>query len=110
MRSLETSRLIEISEKARENGCMSLGMTTKKFDVSPKVSKLLLELSEKTKQLGSAIQADGSMLEELVNIDLTDELRKRMKDSEKISNQLIEDIGELRKKIRKQDKRFKDIL
>ena len=85
-------------------------MTTRQFDVSPDISKLLLELSEKSKQLGSAIQSDGSMLEEIVNVDLTNDLRKRMKESEKISNQLIEDIGELRKKIRKQDKRFKDIL
>ena len=85
-------------------------MTDRQFDVSPEVSKLLLELSDKTKQLGTTIQSDASMLEELVNVDLTEDLKKRMKASEELSDVLIDEIANLRNKIKKLDKRFKQIL
>jgi predicted nucleic acid-binding Zn-ribbon protein len=85
-------------------------MTERQFDVSPEVSKLLLELSDKTKQLGATIQSDASMLEELVNVDLTEDLKKRMKTSEELSDTLIDEITNVRNKIKKLDKRFKQIL
>ena len=82
----------------------------REFEVSPDVTKLLLELSDKSKQLGTAIQSDGTMLEELVNVDLTEDLRKRIKASGELSNKLIDEIGVLQNKIKKLDKRFKKIF
>ena len=78
----------------------------REFEISSEVSKLVLELSDKTKQLGAAMQADASMHEEIVNVDLTDDLRKKMEDSDNMSSQLIDDIGNLQNKIKKLDKRF----
>ena len=57
-------------------------MSNGQFEISTEVSKLLLELSVKSKELGEAIQSDGAMLDEIVNVDLTDDLSKKMKDSE----------------------------
>jgi hypothetical protein len=82
----------------------------RQFTLSPEVTKLLLELSEKTKQLGSALESGATMLEEIANVDFTDELGRKMKTSEATSNQLIDDIGNLRNKIKKLDKRFKNII
>lgn len=85
-------------------------MTDRQFDVSPEMSELLLELSDKSRQLSAAIQSDASMLQEIVNVDLTDDLKKRMKNSESLSEDLIQEIGDLQKKIKKLDKRFKKII
>ncbi len=83
---------------------------SRQFELSPEVSKLLLELSDKTKQLSEAIQAEASMLEEIVNIDLTEDLTKKIKATDKLFGKLIDEIGILQNKIKKQDKRFKQIF
>lgn len=82
----------------------------RQFELSPDVAKLLLELSDKSKRLSAAIHSDGSMLEEIVNVDLTDDLRSRIKASEDLSSKLIDEIAALQNKIKKLDKRFKKIL
>jgi len=57
-----------------------------------------------------AIQGDASMLEEIVNVDLTEDLRKKIKASDELYAKLIDEIGILQYKIKKQDKRFKQIF
>jgi len=83
---------------------------SRQFELSPEVSKLLQELTIKTKQLGAAIQSDAAMLEEIVKIDLTEDLRKRIKTSDELNSKLIDEIGILQYKIKKLDKRFKPIF
>ncbi len=83
---------------------------SREFELSPEVSKLLEELAGKTKELGNTIQSDATMLEEIVNVDLTEDLRKRIKASDEIYSKLIDEIGILQNKIKKQDKRFKQIF
>jgi hypothetical protein len=89
---------------------MELFALPREFEISPDVSKLLLELSDKTKQLSMAIQSDASMMEEIVNVDLTEDLRKRMKASEELYSQLLNEIGNLQNKIKKLDGRFKKLF
>jgi hypothetical protein len=89
---------------------MELFALPKVFEISPDASKLLLELSDKTKQLSMAIQSDASTMEEIVNVDLTEDLRKRMKASEQLYSQLLNEIGYLQNKIKKLDGRFKKLF
>ncbi len=83
---------------------------SREFELSPEVSKLLEELAGKTKELGNTIQSDATMLEEIVDVDMTEDLRKRIKASDEIYSKLIDEIGILQNKIKKQDKRFKQIF
>jgi len=70
----------------------------------------LRELSLKTRQLGTAFQSDAAMLEEIVNVDLTEDLRKRIKASDELNSKLIDEIQILQSKIKKLDKRFRPIF
>jgi hypothetical protein len=83
---------------------------SRQFELSPEVSKLLQELSLKIKQLGAAIQSDAAMLEEIVEVDLTEDLKKKIKASDELNGKLIDEIGILQHKIKKLDKRFKPIF
>ena len=66
---------------------------SRQFELSPEVPKLLLELSDKTRQLSVAIQGDASMLEEIVNVDQSEDLRKKIKTSDELYAKLIDEIG-----------------